>query len=82
MIAVIYDEIGVVGANCHTAMPACGASPSSAKVSFGSLGVGVGEFETTVHFSGATTVKEYGDLISGCSKTGKTRRASGTSNWE
>ena len=45
-------------------------------------GAGVGELDRTVQPSGTLTVKAKGALRSGCSKTAKTRRASGTSNWE
>ena len=44
-------------------------------------GSGVGELEKTVQPSGTVTVKVKEALRSGCSKTAKTRRASGTSNW-
>ena len=45
-------------------------------------GSGVGELDRTVQPSGTLTVKVKEALRSGCSKTVKTRRASGTSNWE
>ncbi len=45
-------------------------------------GGGAGELEITVQPSGAATVKRNVPFRSGCSKQAKTRRASGTSNWE
>jgi hypothetical protein len=65
MIAVMYVEMRAVGANRHT--------PST--------GSGVGELELTIQPSGAVTVNRKDAFRSGCSKFGKTRRASGTSNW-
>ena len=41
---------------------------------------GVGELLINVHLVGAVTLKFKVDLISGCSKTGKTRLESATSN--
>lgn len=61
----MYEEIRGVGSNRQT-------SPS---------GSGVGELEITVQPVGAVTVKVKVPLRSGCSKTAKTRRESGTSNW-
>ncbi len=45
------------------------------------VGSGVGETDRTVQCAGAVTVKAKVALRSGCSKTAKTRRESGTSNW-
>lgn len=44
-------------------------------------GSGVALLEMTSQCDGAVTVKRNVDLRSGCSKTAKTRRESGTSNW-
>ena len=56
------------------------ASPEPSEALVG-VGSGVGELDSTVQLDGAVTVKVKEALRSGCSKTAKTRRESGTSNW-
>ena len=57
------------------------ASPEPSDAVAG-VGSGVGELDSTVQLTGVVTVKVKEALRSGCSKTVKTRRESGTSNWE